>query len=321
MNHTNFFEDTDSIMEAFFHYCHKAGPSKCAFYSSSPSAIEARFFKLLNRLKTSPVLIPARSVNGTMPPMPELVTYSKLQLLIRTVLYRPYYMFSSLAQAMTALEERDGLPFYEMAGEWEAPLKSSFCSRNRTSPTDPQNYDNNWDDAFRAITCSDGEPFTDTPESFADYAKTLQNISKFAGAAYTHFKLGCVGRQIRPLYRFPAPWKVETGFPILFIGNIGDNVTPLSSARKNSRAFPGSVVLVQNSWGHASIAAPSTCTAKAIHSYFQNGTLPENETHCEQDFDLFEEPIPITYTNGKDSKLSHAIHELSRKISVFRGVL
>lgn len=308
-------------MEAFFHYCHKAGPSRCAFYCSSPSLIETRFFKLLDRLKISPVLIPANSVNGSNPAIPELVTYSKLQIVIRTILYKPFYKFPALAKAMAALETRDGQPFYEMAGEYESPLKSGFCSSNETSPMDLESYDGNWDDAFRAITCSDGEPFTDTPESFAEYAATLQNISKFAGAAYTHFKLGCVGRQLRPQYRFPAPWKVETSFPILFIGNIGDNVTPLSSARRNSEAFPGSVVLVQKSWGHASIAAPSSCTARTIHVYFQNGTLPKDDTYCEQDYELFQEPVALSRTNKEDIALSNAVHELSRKFSVSRGIL
>lgn len=43
--------------------------------------------------------------------------------------------------------------------------------------------------------------------------------------------------------------QVETNHPILFIGNLYDNVTPLESAHNNSAHFPGSVVLQQNSLG------------------------------------------------------------------------
>ena len=43
--------------------------------------------------------------------------------------------------------------------------------------------------------------------------------------------------------------QVETDHPILFIGNLYDNVTPLESAHNNSAHFPGSVVLQQNTLG------------------------------------------------------------------------
>lgn len=46
-----------------------------------------------------------------------------------------------------------------------------------------------------------------------------------------------------------ATIKGETAHPILFIGNLADNVTPLQSAIDNSARFPESVVLQQNSYG------------------------------------------------------------------------
>jgi hypothetical protein len=33
---------------------------------------------------------------------------------------------------------------------------------------------------------------------------------------------------------------------------------------------------------------PSSCTAKAVSSYFANGTMPESGTECEPDLPVFE---------------------------------
>ncbi|EEY17188.1 conserved hypothetical protein [Verticillium alfalfae VaMs.102] len=63
----------------------------------------------------------------------------------------------------------------------------------------------------------------------------------------------------------------------------------LISARNNSAGFPGSVVLVQNSYGHTSLAAPSNCTRSYINTYFQEGTLPSPGTECDEPFLPFEE--------------------------------
>ena len=76
LDHRNFFEDTDSIMEAFFHFCHKAGPARCAFHCpSSPAAIKDRFFALLAQLRERPVLIPAHAFDAArkLPILPQLV--------------------------------------------------------------------------------------------------------------------------------------------------------------------------------------------------------------------------------------------------------
>lgn len=319
----NYLQDADKIMEAFFEFCEMAGPSKCAFHEATAKAIEERFFTLLGNLRKSPVLIPAHS-NGTQLELPELVTYSKLQNLIRSCMYKPIYRFPTLARAMVALEERDGVPYYQLREEDAGPLPfAGFCTVNETLPTVPT-IPSHSEYAFPAIMCADGEPISAdewTPDSFLAYSEELQRISKYAGASNVHSKLSCAGRQIRPKWRYAGPFRnITTAFPILFIGNIADNVTPLSSARNNSKAFPGSVVLVQKSYGHASLAAPSTCTARVINEYFQHGILPEQGTECGQDWELFQHPPPME-TPGKldlehDIELAYAVRELSRKASV-----
>jgi hypothetical protein len=116
---------------------------------------------------------------------------------------------------------------------------------------------------------------------------------------------------------FVADFRGDTAHPILYIGNIADNVTPLQSAFNNSAKFPSSVVLTQNAYGHCSLAAPSTCSVRYIREYFQNGTLPANGTVCDSDFDLFEFPGLNEGVMGLDELSSIAL-ELSRKVKIPR---
>ncbi|KAK9426331.1 putative TAP-like protein-domain-containing protein [Seiridium unicorne] len=315
----NYLQDADKIMEAFFEFCNKAGPDRCAFYQPTAEAVEERFLALLDSLRKIPVLIPAQT-NGTQLEMPELVTYSKLQNLIRSCMYKPIYRFPALATAMAALEERNGVPYYQLRNEDDGDLPLlNFCTMNETLPTIPS-VPQHSEDAFPAIMCADGDavPADEwTPDSFLTYFGELQRISKYAGASNVQSKLSCAGRQVRPKWRYAGPFQnITTAFPILFIGNIADNVTPLLSARNNSRAFPGSAVLVQRSYGHASLAAPSTCTARVIRSYFQEGRLPQEGLECDQDWELFEDPPPLVMGAVAERELGFAVRELSRKAEV-----
>ncbi|RDW82867.1 hypothetical protein BP6252_03979 [Coleophoma cylindrospora] len=316
----NFLEDTDKIMDAFFEFCFKAGPEKCEFYTNTNAdAVRKRYLDLLSTLRTRPVLIPAYA-NGTGPLMPELVTYSQFQLLVRTAIYKPIHKFPDLAKVMVALEKNDGLPFYNMNNDASDPPTLDFCALNDTVPTIPIDFSDSFD-AFPAIMCADGEQFLDTPESFAEYAEALRGVSKYAGTSNAHFRLSCAGRTIRPKYRYAATEQgANTSFPILFIGNIADNVTPLLSARNNSARFPGSVVLVQKSYGHCTLAAPSTCSALVINAYFQNGTLPEPDTYCDQDYELFEN-APTIQVEDVNSQLALAVHKLSQTTNLVRGFM
>ncbi|KAK7949077.1 uncharacterized protein PG986_009963 [Apiospora aurea] len=355
----NAYEDADKIMHAFFTACHRAGPDRCAFHNGNetdPSALEARYWALLATLRQRPVLLPAHANAIDSPAVPQLVTYSALQRLVRTVLYKPLYEFPELARVLAALEKRDGLPYYRMAGSEDDnfPIRE-VCSQPTQPPSDGNDGNTGGGgggggtptdfsvDAFGAIACADGAPLTDeTPESFQLYVDDLVGrVSRFSGAASAFSKLNCIGRRIRPKWQYGGPHQHQhhsgerhevhspgggdhkknltvTNFPILFIGNTADNVTPLQSSYNNSAAFPGSVVLVQRSYGHASVAAPSACSARAIRAYFQNGTLPAPGTHCDQDFELFEDP-PAPAVRVEDDEtddglaLALAVSELSRK--------
>ncbi|KAI2463887.1 alpha/beta-hydrolase [Annulohypoxylon bovei var. microspora] len=284
-SYINFLRDTDKVMNAFYDFCHKAGPSSCDFYAQTPAAIEQRLASLLVRIREHPIIVPAAE---TGPDMPQLVTWSHLKRLISAALYRPIFMFKSFAKVLKSLEEGDGEPFYQLVKSEDS---TPICSIEAIPPNVPRLEEGNAD-AFPAILCADSPPVEDTVEEFAEFVEELRDISSAAGDVNALFRMACLGRTARPKWRYTGPFEGNTSHPILYVANIADNVTPLVSARNNSQGFPGSVVLVQNSYGHTSLSAASTCTAGYIRAYFQNGTLPEPGTMCEPDYHPFDDVSP-----------------------------
>ncbi|OTB09810.1 hypothetical protein K445DRAFT_71553 [Daldinia sp. EC12] len=285
-SHINFLHDTDKVMDAFYSFCYQAGPSSCDFYASSPKAIEQRLANLLERIRENPIIVP---VAESGPDMPQLITWSHLKRLISATLYRPIFMFKKFAKVLRALEDGDGGPFYQLIkSEKSAP---PICSIEAMPPNVPRLEEGN-DDAFPAILCADSPPVEDTVVDFVEFVERLMRISSAAGDVNALFRLACVGRTIRPKWRYDGPFEGNTSHPILYVANMADNISPLISARNNSQGFPGSVVLVQNSYGHTSLSAASTCTASYIRAYFQNGTLPKVGTTCEPDYYPFQDISP-----------------------------
>ncbi|KAL8372188.1 hypothetical protein RB595_001810 [Gaeumannomyces hyphopodioides] len=326
--HINFPRDADKVLDSFYNLCSQAGPIKCAFYEASPAKVETRFRNLLERLRERPVVVPAKAGDDDDgPEMPQIVSYSSLRRMLSSVLYQPLYLFPEFARVLAALEVGNGLPFLRMAGARHSSPFESFCPSgpNPIEPTvPPSSIAEDTEDVFPAVMCADSEPWGNkTARDFALVAEELHNVSFAIGAVSSVIKSACVGRLVRPKWRFTDTFQVKTRFPVLFIANTADNVTPLVSARNNSEGFEGSVVLVQNSYGHTTLAAPSACTAARIRAYFQEGLLPPPGAECEADRQPFGEYVGKSASGELASMiapqdvtdLAHAVLELSQKAS------
>lgn len=80
----------------------------------------------------------------------------------------------------------------------------------------------------------------------------------------------------------------NTSFPLLFVGNTVDPVTPLIAAKQTSAKFPGSRVLTYDIPGHGMMALPgNACMDAHFRNYMLNGTLPEEDTVCEDSRTFF----------------------------------
>ncbi|KAK3362438.1 TAP-like protein-domain-containing protein [Lasiosphaeria hispida] len=315
-SYINFLHDTDKVMDAFYEFCHQAGPLRCAFYAATPQLIRIRLNTLLSTIRMTPVLIPSSPASPSGPDMPELVTYSKVKRMLSTALYQPVYRFRRVAAVLAALENGDGAPYHSYTAP-ERPSLPTFCPADDTlvppfNPGDP-GPDEDTPDAFPVIMCSDAQLFNESVSEFEAYALRLQEISSAAGAVQTAFRLSCVGRSVRPKWRFAGPFEAKnTSFPLLFVNNLADNVTPLVSARNNSAGFEGSVLLMQNSYGHTSLTAASRCTAEWVRRYFREGQMPPAGTVCEADAVPFGDDGPVVGLEGTGGdELSVAVRRLA----------
>jgi hypothetical protein len=67
---------------------------------------------------------------------------------------------------------------------------------------------------------------------------------------------------------------VNTSFPILFVSNSRDPVTPIHSGLEQSRKFLDASFIEQKAEGHCSSSMVSLCTMQKIQAYFSKGIVP-----------------------------------------------
>ncbi|SJL01172.1 uncharacterized protein ARMOST_04490 [Armillaria ostoyae] len=256
--------DADKDMESFFDGCVAAGPNACAFYAPTAEEISDNLDSLYNSLLIQPVPVVSSSFYG-------FVDYGVLRTAIWNALYAPYIYFSILAEGLTSLAAGNGTIIYGM----------------QATAYDPSSvYDNSWE-AEIAISCGDALNNTDSVADLFAYWDDVKGLSTFANSLLIKQRTSCSGWKFHREGRFTGPITGNTSYPILFIGNTADPVTPLSGAKKLSSAFPGSVVLTQNASGHTSAFSSSECTYAYVQAYFQNGTLPSDGTVCEVESEMF----------------------------------
>ncbi|KAJ7159601.1 Alpha/Beta hydrolase protein [Mycena filopes] len=269
--------DTDAVLQTFFDGCVTAGPSLCAFYESTATKIAARLATLTDTLRTQP--IPAITSHGY-----ALVDYSLLRMVIFNSLYMPFMYFPPLAQALALLERGNGTALYDLFEELsgDVPFECD-CNANNTAP-----FTTNGAEAAIAVQCGDAVPVNDSigqlTEFYQNAARTSQFVEFFVGAN----RVSCTGWQLHREDTFRGPVAAaNTSFPLLFVANTADPVTPKAGALNTAAGFPASGFLMQDSPGHTSRTAPSLCTTLYFRQYFQNGTLPPPGTVCPVDVTLF----------------------------------
>ncbi|KAF8813567.1 hypothetical protein BYT27DRAFT_7044549, partial [Phlegmacium glaucopus] len=192
-----------------------------------------------------------------------LVDYNMLHNLVFRSLYAPFASFQRLARGLAELAAGDGTTVLEWADP--PPFECSQDSSKLLEANTPE--------ASTAILCNDGVDIPGDLQYAQKHFDMMSRRSEF-GKIWSAIVTNCASFCGKYKLSHAGHWQHSRY-------DLQDPVTPF--AKKMSRGFNNSVVLTQNSAGHASISSPSLCTVKHVRQYFTDGKLPEPGTVCEVD--------------------------------------
>ncbi|TVY47845.1 Tripeptidyl aminopeptidase [Lachnellula occidentalis] len=264
--------DADAIAELFYTYCHEAGV-KCDLYKKddTPANIKARFEGVLARIRKNPI-----TLVDNLTKLPQVIYESDIRSFLFSTLYSPTLYSPIIASIFDRLDSGDDDVLKGLLGGFFPGIDLPFLCG---PPPSPQYFS---DEAMSAIMCSDKRyPLNGTLSDLDTTFEKMANTSSFADVWMT-LMIGCDGWPVEsrdPPMRWddhPAhiPKPIKTSFPLLFVSNTRDPVTPLYAGVKMAQKFVEAGLIEQKSEGHCSLAAVSLCTAKKIGTYFREGKVP-----------------------------------------------
>ncbi|KAK1518023.1 uncharacterized protein CCOS01_12280 [Colletotrichum costaricense] len=276
-------QDTEKLVDYFYETCFEA-KEKCALSRPSDKQwqdIRDRVDQLVKRLDEAPVAV----LNGK---VTNILTGYDVILSFKNPLYAPYTRFIKLANEINAAIEGNYTAILESASA-EIPKIDQACTH--PNATDLRL---SWGDGGQAVLCGDGEDNTNmTLADYRAYVAVLESQSPTFAGYWGQIRSACTSWLVRPKWRFTGPFKTPShdaavvegrpAAPLLFMSSRLDPVTPLRNAFKASEGHPGSVVVIQESVGHAAFATGSKCTTKILREYLEHGTVPESGTVCQPD--------------------------------------
>ncbi|GAA5978813.1 hypothetical protein JCM5350_004830 [Sporobolomyces pararoseus] len=314
--------DTHKTLEGFFSSCADSGPKGCAFahQNSTAQELRTRLDQIYESLKERPLAV-GKSEWG-----PGVVTASDVHYSIFHSLYAPK-TWPNLASLLAEVEQGNGSRMFELANKWTEQLCRSNPSKNPFHTPMIGSMA-----SAVVIMCGDTHPSkirNDTSvEGLQKYMEDLREKTKSPIAdEWSVWISQCRRWSAEPFETYRGPWTVadglnKTAFPILFLSMTADPVTPLPAARRMAHNFgpESATLLVQNGFGHCSVAHPSMCTAKKARAYFLEGSVPKMNTTCDADPGFLfphsssSSSFSVETLSAEDSKLKQALHGLAEKM-------
>ncbi|KAH9922876.1 alpha/beta-hydrolase [Epithele typhae] len=279
--------DMDATINSLFDFCYLAGADKCPLWDSSVPRIRRRYFDVLEGLKDNPVPIPLAN-----PPV--LATQASIRSLTVSAAYSPLTSWPSVAATIRAIEDANSTMLTHVA-PFVAPLRAECNCGPPPAPIDIV-----FNEAFSPIACGDGEENAFDRAAFAKHFEELSEASPLAAPDWARIWLTCAAwpTSARPVWRYTGPLAARTELPL-----------------RCSSSSRGAGLLVQESYGHCTISAPSLCTAKHVRAYFDDGVLPAEGATCEADVQPFVGNVrDVRAMSADDAALFDAVSALSEAV-------
>ncbi|KAK5997430.1 Serine protease Hip1-like protein [Cladobotryum mycophilum] len=257
--------DTDASFLGFIKGC-VAAPKACPLAQNLTAAeLENKLYDFFETLKQNPIPIPIPGFPGG----GLILDSSTVKYIIQSSLDFPS-TWPGLSETIHNLMTGNFSAF--VSGDGGVPLLDGAGGHT---------------EALQGIKCSDVRVHTPNLDDMRPLFEKRHKMGRFFGDVTDEMPARCAQWKLPAKERYMGDFKVKPKNPVLLIGNTHDPVTPLVSARNVSETFEGSVLLHQDSYGHDSLMQGSLCTARAVRSYFVNGTLPKKGTKCEVKVPLF----------------------------------
>ncbi|PVI00097.1 alpha/beta-hydrolase [Periconia macrospinosa] len=247
--------DLDVNFEYFFKWCSEAG-SDCplATNTSTASDIRGRYDAALKALDIEPAVVSETD---------QIITRIDMERKNFDGAYTPTRNYYAIAKRI-----------------------ADFQAGNLTEANFPRSINDGTpgDNSLKIINCVDAAgsyPFK-TLDDYETSVNALQNSSNYWWNIFAFGDaLQCNGMKILPpkSQTFLEFKETKTSIPILFLNNLGDPITPIKSAFKMSKYFPGSRVLAVDAPGHVAVRG-SKCVLKYARSYLKDGSVPPENTVC-----------------------------------------
>ncbi len=239
-----------SALDRLFAWCD--ADTACAFGGGSS---RAAFDTLMNRLDDRPIVLEdGRSLNA------ELAWTG----VIMTLYNRDYWDYA--VQGLAGASKGDGYLL--------ALLADAYTDRGEDGT-----YKSNIMEAFPAISCID----TPTTPSIARYKAIYEKFASKApdfAAGQASGGLLCGVWPYKSADPLPALVNGAGAAPILVVGTTGDPATPYAWAQRMASLLESGHLLTYVGEGHTGVGGKSACIDGAAISFLVSGTLPAENTRC-----------------------------------------
>jgi hypothetical protein len=140
-------------------------------------------------------------------------------------------------------------------------------------------FDNNNNEAFKAITCIDGRESNKEKDMLAQN-ELVNKTSKVFGRYWQYGGLAC-NEWPFDVVQGPKDYSAKGAPTMLVVGTTNDPATPYSQAKKfANNVLAKGYLLTYDGEGHTAYGSSNECVANTVDDFLINGKLPKKEKTC-----------------------------------------